>query len=302
MKKIVVLYGGLSNERAVSEATGKEVAQALKSLNRYEVLSYNLNADIPAFVQFLAKEKPDAVFNALHGTYGEDGNIQGLLNLMNIAYTHSGVKASAIGMDKDLTCRILQQFGILVPKGEVMKGHEVLKKLPFDKNKVVKPVADGSSVGIYMVKAGVTSIGDDFERWHNEDLLVEDYIKGRELTVGVYNGDAICATEIITHHEFYTYAAKYAAGGSQHILPADLSESETANLLDIAEKTYKAIGCRGAARVDFRYDGHHFYVLEINTQPGMTSTSLMPEQMKYQSVSYADFCHKLIEQAVVDKQ
>lgn len=302
MKKILVLYGGFSNERAVSEATGKEVTLALKSLNSYEVLSYNLDEDIAAFVQFLAQEKPDAVFNALHGTYGEDGDIQGLLNLMNIPYTHSGVKASAIGMDKDLTCRILKQFGILVPKGEVMKGYDVLAQLPFEQNKVVKPVADGSSVGIYMVKAGATSIGDDFERWRNEDLLVEDYIEGRELTVAVYNGDAVCVTEIITHHEFYTYAAKYAAGGSQHILPADLSEAETAKALDIAERTYKAIGCRGAARVDFRYDGKDLYVLEINTQPGMTPTSLMPEQMKYQSVNYAEFCHMLIEQAVTDKR
>lgn len=302
MKKILVLYGGFSNERAVSEKTGREVIAALKSLDNYEVIGYDLSADIGHFVQFLTQEKPDAVFNALHGTYGEDGDIQGLLNLMNIAYTHSGVKASAIGMDKALTCQILAQKGLNVPSGEVMIGRDVEKKLPFAQNKVVKPVADGSSVGIYMVSAGVNTIGDDFEKWHDTALLVEDYIAGRELTVSVLNGKAACITEIVTHHEFYTYAAKYEAGGSQHILPADLSEQETKTVLEMAEKSYEALGCRGAARVDFRYDGDKFYILEINTQPGMTPTSLTPEQMEYLGVSYAQFCRMLIEQAVTDKK
>ncbi len=302
MKKILVLYGGFSNERAVSKATGKEVITALKKLNRYEVFSYDLSRDIKAFVQFLEQEKPDVIFNALHGTYGEDGDIQGLLNLMNIPYTHSGVKASAIAMDKFLTCQILTQAGIKVPKGEMMTGLDVLKLFPFKKNKVIKPVSDGSSVGIYMVKAGANSIGDGFDRWHDALLLVEDYIAGREFTVSVYEGQAACVTEITTHHEFYTYAAKYEAGGSQHILPADLTEAETKAVLEIAEKTYELIGCRGAARVDFRYDGKEFYVLEINTQPGMTSTSLMPEQMEYIGISYAEFCSLLIEQALTDKR
>ncbi len=302
MKKILVLYGGFSNECAVSLATGKEVISALKSLNRYDIISYNLTKDIEALVKFLTKEKPEAVFNALHGTYGEDGDIQGLLNLMNIAYTHSGVKSSAMAMDKFLTCQILSGACIKVPRGKVIKGRDILKLLPFSQNKVIKPVADGSSVGIYMVKAGVQSIGDGFEQWYDADLLVEDYIEGRELTVSVYNGKALCVTEILTHHEFYTYAAKYEAGGSRHILPADLSQRETEMALKIAEKTYNVMGCRGAARVDFRYDGKDFYVLEINTQPGMTSTSLMPEQMEYIGISYAEFCSMLIEQAVTDKK
>ncbi len=302
MKKILVLYGGFSNERAVSENTGREVINALKGLGVYEVVAYDLTADIGHFVQFLTQEKPDAVFNALHGTYGEDGDIQGLLNLMHIPYTHSGVKASAMAMDKALTCRLLAQAGLHVPKGEVMKGRDVLKKLPFAQNKVIKPVADGSSVGIYMLKAGATAISEDFEKWHDADLLVEDYIAGRELTVSVFNGKAVCATEIVTHHEFYTYAAKYESGGSQHILPADLSPEETALVLSLAEKAYEVMGCRGGARADFRYDGENFYILEINTQPGMTATSLMPEQMVHMGVSYGEFCQQLIMQAVTDKK
>lgn len=300
MKKVMVVYGGLSNEKDVSKSTGAEVIKALESLNIYQVLGYELTHDIAAFVQILNREKPDAVFNALHGTYGEDGHIQALLNLMKIPYTHSGLQASAIAFDKPLTNKIYAQAGLPIAKSEVMYGRDIAALFPFNRDVVIKPACDGSSVGVYIVKKGTNSIGKDFENWHDELMMVEDYISGRELTVSVDKGKMVCITEIVTKHQFYDYSAKYEVGGSKHILPAQLSKQENEQVKSYAEQAYNLLKCRGIARVDFRYDGHEFYILEINTQPGMTPTSLTPEQMAYQGISYPEMCKQLIEEASTD--
>ncbi len=300
MKKIIVVYGGISNEKEVSKATGKAALEALMSLNKYDVIGYELTDDIAAFVQFLKAKQPDAIFNALHGTYGEDGNIQALFNLMNIPYTHSGVKASSIAIDKALTNRIYASHGLAVAENMVMLGKKATTIFPLDRDVVVKPVADGSSVGVYIVKKGDSLPHNEFTQWNDTPMMVEDFISGREITIAVNNGKAVCVTEIVTAHDFYDYSAKYDDGGSQHIFPARLSDEETKTVMNYAEQAYKLLECRGTARVDFRYDGTEFYVLEINTQPGMTPTSLMPEQMAYIGVSYAELCGQMIEEAKTD--
>ncbi|MFV0322402.1 MAG: D-alanine--D-alanine ligase [Alphaproteobacteria bacterium] len=300
MKKVVVIYGGISNEKEVSKATGKEAIKALQSLKRYNVIGYELTDDIADFVQFLKNEAPNVIFNALHGTYGEDGNIQGLLNLMHIPYTHSGVKASSIAMDKVLTNRIYASAGLPVAENMVMFGKQAAKLFPLDKDVVVKPVADGSSVGVYIIKAGDKLPHNEFNQWDDTLMMVEDFIAGRELTISVNNGKAVCVTEIVTSHDFYDYSAKYESGGSRHILPAKLTTAEEKEVKDLAEQAFDILECRGIARADFRYNGKEFYILEMNTQPGMTSTSLMPEQMAYLGVSYPELCAQMVEEAKTD--
>lgn len=296
-KKVLLVYGGFSAEREVSISSEKDIATALKSKG-YEVIEHDLT-DVWKFVELLYNERPDVVYNGLYGNWGEDGEIQGMLDMLQIPYTHSSLKASAIGMDKALTKAIAAQNGVKTARGQVMSYAQYLQKksgleLPY----VVKPVADGSSVGVFIVQKPEDADNVRYES-ENAKLLVEEYIAGRELTVMCLNGKAHVVTELKASNEFYDYEAKYTAGKTQHILPANLPEDVTHTCLKYAEVVHKALGCNALSRCDFRYNEKDGVVLlEINTNPGMTSLSLVPEQAKYAGISYADLCDMMVKAAM----
>jgi D-alanine-D-alanine ligase len=295
-KKVLLVYGGFSAERDVSINSKNDISEALKSRG-YTVVEHDLT-DTWAFVESLRRENPDVVYNGLYGNWGEDGEIQGLLDMLQIPYTHSSLKASMLGMDKSLTKIIAEQNGVKTPRGKMMTFAEYKKQkqkisLPY----VVKPVADGSSVGVFLVlkaeDAAKVTYNDE-----NARLLVEEYIDGRELTVMCLNGKAYVVTELKASNEFYDYNAKYTAGKTQHLLPADLPADVTATCLKYAETMHKAVGCNAVSRCDLRYNPKDGVVLlEINTNPGMTALSLVPEQAKYVGISYAELCEMLVETA-----
>lgn len=295
-KKVLVLAGGFSAEREVSLISGRGAAEALRKCG-CEVVEHDLT-DVSAFLDLLATNRPDVVFNALHGNWGEDGEIQGLLDLLQIPYTHSGLKASAVGMDKDLTKWICQSVGIKVALGEkttlrALKEKGTLITMPY----VIKPVSDGSSVGVYIVRqpADLAAVEyDDEER----EILVEKYIDGRELTVSVVNGKALTVTEICPKKGFYDYRVKYTDGLAEHVIPADIPEAAFSTALRYAEKLHRALGCNTVSRTDMRYNEQDgVVVLEINTNPGLTPFSLVPEQFRFVGGSYEELCRLLVENA-----
>ena len=298
-KKVLVLTGGFSAEREVSLATGKCVCDALKKAG-YEVLDHDWR-DGFALVEILKKEKPDVVFNALHGNWGEDGEIQGFLDVLQIPYTHSGLRASVIGMDKFLTKELARLNGIKVPDGEMKTFREFREKgtsvpLPY----VVKPVSDGSSVGVYIIRKSedLTRVRYD----DNREILIEEFIGGQELTCMVLNGKAHVVTELRASDEFYDYHAKYTDGVTRHVLPAEIPVEAADCCKAYAEKLHAALGCEGVSRCDFRYNAKDGVVLlEINTAPGMTSLSLVPEQARYIGISYEELCSGLVETAACRK-
>jgi len=299
-KRITVLKGGWPPEREVSLVTGAAAASALREAG-YDVEEMDADRDVAAR---LAASRPDAVFNALHGQWGEDGCVQGVLEVLEIPYTHSGVLASALAMDKQRAKAIFEAFAIPSPRGKIVSraeaaGGHVLKP-PY----VVKPNAQGSSVGVYIVREGDNRPPSELtsKAWSlGEDVLVETFIPGRELTVAVMGDRSLCVTEISTSLAFYDYEAKYAAGGSTHALPAELPDAVTERCLDLALRAHEALGCRGLSRADFRYDqtsdGEQLYCLEVNTQPGLTPTSLAPEQAIHLGVSFVELCAWLVEDA-----
>ena len=291
MTKVFVLIGGISNEREVSLSSGKNVSEAAKS-EGFDVFTYDFTGNVEDLILTIKREKPDVVFNALHGQFGEDGRIQGLLDLMKVKYTHSGQLASTICMNKVITNALLEKNGILVPKSVVSESG--FSKDPLSRPFVIKPVDDGSSVGVFIVNEG-----DDFPKIDYKYAMAEEYIDGKELTVTIFDGKAWVITEIVPLDQgFYDYEHKYTDNKARHDLPADLPEDITKDILSTAEKAYKILGCKGVARADFRYDGDNFYFLEMNTQPGMTSLSLSPEQAKYDGISYQKFVRKIIESAL----
>jgi D-alanine-D-alanine ligase len=305
MKKVAVLMGGYSSEREVSLVSGAGCAGALRE-EGFEV------AEIDPKTSDLAAQlnayKPDVAFNALHGRFGEDGCVQGLLELMRIPYTHSGVLASAMAMHKDRAKLALAAAGVPLAKSLVCDRHEAAGRHLMEPPYVIKPVDEGSSVGVYIIREGDNrppeSLGSD--RWTLTDkMMVEEYIPGRELTAAVMDGKALAVTEIDTNLAFYDYEAKYAAGGSHHTLPAPLPLEVTEEAMRLAERAHAALGCRGVSRADFRYDDtegkHRLVVLEVNTQPGMTPTSLVPEQAAYRGISYGKLCRWLVEDASCDR-
>ncbi len=295
-KKVLVLSGGFSAEREVSLLTGHGAAEALRECG-YRVAEHELT-DVESLIKTLWAEKPDVVFNALHGNWGEDGEIQGLLDLLQIPYTHSGLKASAIGMDKDLTKWVCRSAGIKVPLGEKTTLRRLRQEgAPMAFPYVVKPVSDGSSVGVYIIRRqedlAMVEYADE-----QREILVEKYIDGKELTVGVLNGKALTVTEMRPQSGFYDYRAKYTAGITEHIIPAAIPETAFRTALGYAEKLHRALGCNSVSRTDMRYnqkDG--VVVLEINTNPGMTPLSLVPEQFQYVGGSYRELCRILTEEA-----
>ncbi|MBL6928008.1 MAG: D-alanine--D-alanine ligase [Rhodospirillales bacterium] len=297
-KHVAVLMGGWSAEREVSLVSGASCANALREAG-YQVTAIDVQRDAGALLTRLFP-KPDAVFNALHGRFGEDGCIQGLLNILDVPYTHSGLMASALAMDKPMAKRMAAAAGVPVVEDRVVSRAELLEGDPIARPFVVKPPNEGSSVGIYFVMDG-DSRDVIAERWpFGNEVMVEAYIPGRELTVSVMGGRPLAVTEIVTEREFYDYDAKYVDGGSHHVIPADIDAGTYDEALRLAGVAFKALGCRGVARADFRFDGENLYFLEINTQPGMTPTSLVPEQAAHVGISFSELCGWMVENAECD--
>ncbi|MCC5962344.1 MAG: D-alanine--D-alanine ligase [Rhodobacteraceae bacterium] len=297
--RICVLKGGLSVEREVSLSSGHECAKALRVAG-YEVIELDARGDV---VQRLVEIAPDITFNALHGRFGEDGCIQGILEWLRLPYTHSGVLASSLAMDKERSKAAFVAAGLpVVPsllggKAQVMAAHVM------DPPYVVKPNNEGSSVGVYLVHEaanGPPQLGEEMP----EEVMVEAYAPGRELTTTVMGDRALGVTDILTDG-WYDYDAKYKPGGSRHVLPADIPPEIEAACLDHALRAHRALGCRGVSRTDFRWDEARgidgLILLEVNTQPGMTPTSLSPEQAAHCGLSFADFCRWMVEDASCDR-
>ncbi|MGB1961964.1 MAG: D-alanine--D-alanine ligase [Candidatus Puniceispirillaceae bacterium] len=295
--RVAVLMGGWTSEASVSRVSASFCGQAARNAG-WDAIEVEVDRDLPAKLRDIS---PGRVFNALHGQIGEDGNVQGLLNIMNIPYTHSGLLASAIAMDKIMAKRLLAMAGIMVPRDILLVEDSRVYPQDSSQAHVIKPRNDGSSVGVVIVKEGDEA--PQRSHWDLEtQLICEPFIPGRELTVTVLDGTALCVTEIKQENEFYDFDAKYAAGGSQHILPADIPEPVTLQACDWAERAYRTIGCRGVIRADYRWDEKNgqLYMLEINTVPGMTATSLVPEQARFIGLSGEELINHLLEMAQCD--
>jgi D-alanine-D-alanine ligase len=305
-KRVVVLMGGFSVEREVSLVSGAACAGALEKAG-YAVATIDVRRDLRTLVGGLVAAKPWVVFNALHGRFGEDGSVQGILDIMKIPYTHSGLLASALAMDKPMAKQAFTAAGIPVPEGKVVTKAEILAGDVLPRPYVLKPLNEGSSVGVHIVKAGDNAAPLAGEDWPFGDLaLAEPFIPGRELTVGVMGDRPLAVTEITSDRGFYDYTAKYAPGGSRHVIPADLPADITAQALSLALRAHQALGCRGVSRADLRYDDTRpgekgrLYLLEVNTQPGMTSTSLVPEQAAHVGIDFVQLVTWMVENARCD--
>jgi len=300
-KHVAVLMGGWSNERPVSLSSGRECAAALTRAG-YQVTEVDVGRDL---ANVLAELKPDVAFNALHGPFGESGMVQGLLELMQVPYTHSGVLASALAMDKHQAKIVLKAAGVPVTDHVIAGRAEVAHSHVMAPPYVVKPVAEGSSFGVFIVKAGTSHPPQELlrEDWNCGDaVMVERYIPGRELTCAVMGDVALGVTEIVTDLSFYNYEAKYSEGGSRHVIPAPVKPKIYDKVQKLSLAAHAALGCRGVTRTDFRYndavgeDGE-LVCLEINTQPGMTPTSLAPEQARHAGHSFEDLVAWMVEDA-----
>ncbi len=300
---IAVLYGGWSAEREVSLLSGAGVADALASLG-HRVTRIDMGRDVAAR---LAEAEPDVVFNALHGTPGEDGSVQGLMDLMGLRYTHSGMAASVIAVDKQLTKQVLVPHGIPMPGGRIIKSAEVYEGDPLSRPYVLKPINEGSSVGVAIVTEGDnygTPIGRDVPGpWQDfDELLAEPFIRGRELTTAVLGGRAFGVTELRPRSGFYDYDAKYTDGMTEHLYPAPIPADVAAACERVALDAHRLLGCRGASRADFRWDDSQgvdgLFLLEVNTQPGMTPLSLVPEQARHNGIGYAELVQMIVDEAL----
>ncbi|MEP3525955.1 MAG: D-alanine--D-alanine ligase [Hyphomicrobiales bacterium] len=301
-KHVAVLMGGWASEREVSLSSGGECAKALEEAG-YKVTRVDVGRDVAAVLSSL---KPDVAFNALHGPFGEDGAIQGILEVLDIPYTHSGVMASALAMNKDRAKAVLKDAGVPVAEHRIMHRVEAAKEHPMAPPYVVKPVNEGSSFGVLIV-------GEDMDHppqqlmasnWPYGDIvMIERYVAGRELTCAVMDGVALDVTEIVSiDHKFYDYDAKYAPGGSKHVLPAKILPNIYQSIQNLSSKAHLALGCRGVSRADFRFDekadgNHDLICLEVNTQPGMTPTSLVPEMAAHVGHSFSDLVSWMVEDA-----
>jgi D-alanine-D-alanine ligase len=305
-KHVAVLMGGWSAERQVSLSTGTACATALESVG-YRVTRVDVQRDVASV---LAELRPDVAFNALHGPFGEDGRIQGVLELLQIPYTHSGVLASALAMKKDAAKVVLAAAGVPVPDGVTVHRLEAAKRHVMPPPYVVKPVSEGSSVGVIIVREDRSHPPQELGRedWPYGDLvLVEKYIAGRELTCAVMGDSALDVIDIRpATGVFYDYDAKYAKGGSIHVLPAEIKPNVYQRVRELALTAHQALGCRGVSRADLRYDDTpngtgELVVLEVNTQPGMTETSLVPEIAAYAGYSFGELVKWMVEDASLDR-
>jgi len=301
---IVVLLGGWNSEREVSLRSGEAVYEALIKLG-YKATKIDFSREI--FEQLKAV-KPDIIFNALHGTYGEDGRIQGVCDILKIPYTHSGIIASALCMDKIITRKICQTVGVESPiyeilkKGEDKENQEKLAKVgkPF----VIKPISEGSSVGVEVILADMPFDFSAYEWKYGDEIILEKYIAGQEIQVAIMDGKALGAIEVRPHGLFYDYKCKYTAGMTDYIMPAEVDAEKYAEVLELAEKAHRVVGCRGISRIDFILNNknggdNRFYLLEINTHPGFTATSLVPKIAKYVGISFEEIVEFLVKTARV---
>ncbi len=298
-KHIGVLMGGWSAEREISLVSGAAVAKSLTKAG-FEVTPIDVQRDMGALMTRLYP-RPDAIFNALHGRFGEDGCVQGVLDILDIPYTHSGLLASALAMNKPMAKRLFADAGIPVPEHKIATPEEIIAGDVMERPYVVKPVNEGSSVGVHIVMAGDNEPVFGDSGWpYGGRVMVEKFIPGRELTVSVMGDKALAVTEILTGREFYDYDAKYADGGSRHVVPAEIEADVTDEAMRLAVLAHQTLGCRGVSRADFRLDGKDLYLLEINTQPGMTPTSLVPEQAVHTGLSFQDLVVWMVDNAECD--
>jgi len=305
-KHVAVLMGGWSAEREVSLRSGEACAAALEG-ERFEVTRIDVGRNI---ADVLTRLKPDVALNALHGRVGEDGTIQGILEVLRVPYTHSGVLASALAMQKDKAKLVMAAAGVPVAHSITVDRHEAAKRHVLPPPYVLKPVNEGSSVGVIIVREDCTHPPQEIGRedWaYGDVLLAETFVAGRELTCAVIDGKATAVTDILASAgAFYDYDAKYAPGGSIHVLPANLKENIYQNVQQLALRAHKALGCRGVSRSDFRYDDRpegtgELVVLEVNTQPGMTETSLVPEMAAHAGYSFGGLVRWMVEDASCDR-
>ncbi len=303
---IAVLMGGWSSERPVSLSSGEGVAKALESRG-HQVTRIDMDRDVAIK---LAETKPDVVFNALHGCPGEDGSVQGMMDLMGLTYTHSGLATSVIAIDKELTKQALVPHGIPMPGGRIVMSEELFERDPLARPYVLKPVNEGSSVGVAIV-TDEGNYGNPIGRsvegpWQKFDsLLAEPFIRGKELTCAVLGDKALLVTELIPTTSFYDFDAKYTDGMTKHVCPAEIPDDITQACKDIALRAHRLLGCKGATRSDFRWDDQRglegLFLLEVNTQPGMTPLSLVPEQAKHLGMDYADLVEAIVADALENK-
>ena len=300
-KRVAVLMGGWSAEREVSLSSGQECAKALKTAG-YDVTPIDVRRDLAKLLADLTPA-PDAIFNALHGKGGEDGVIQGVLEFLQIPYTHSGVLASAVAMDKQVAKQVMAAAGIPVPAGIVVGRDDVMRGHPIEPPYVVKPVDEGSSVGIRIVMPGDNLPGIDPKSWvFGDRAMVESYVAGRELTVAVMGDRPMAVTEIKPLDGFYDYEAKYTDGKAVHDIPADIPAPVRDECLRLALLAHECLGCSGVSRADYRYDDSlpgltGLFMLEVNTQPGMTPLSLVPEQAAHLGIDFPELCAWMVENA-----
>ncbi len=301
-RSVAVLFGGISAEREVSLSSGRQIIAALAEAG-FAVTPIEVTQDLSATIGALQAAKPDAVFNALHGRFGEDGCIQGVLDWMGLPYTHSGVRASAVAMDKGAAKAVFAAHGLPVAAHRIVSPEELEAEDPLPRPYVVKPVDEGSSVGVTILREGDNRRAEVARSWRfGPRIMAEAFIPGRELTVAVMGDRALAVTEISTGNAFYDYDAKYADGGSRHVLPAPVPEAVAAEAKRVALEAHRALGCRGVSRSDFRYDDTagepgKLILLEVNTQPGMTPTSLLPEQAAHLGIPFPELCRWIIGQA-----
>lgn len=302
---VAVLMGGWSAEREVSLRSGTACADALERRG-YRTSRVDVDHDIAAV---LAKLAPDVALNVLHGRPGEDGAIQGLLEILEIPYSHSGILASALAMRKDTAKLVLERAGVAVPEGILVSRHEAAKAHVLPRPYVIKPVAEGSSVGVFIITEDHAHPPQELTRpdWtFGEEMLCERYIPGKELTCAVLGNEALGVIEIVPTVKFYDYEAKYAPGGSRHVLPAPLKPNVYQEVRRLALLAHQALGCRGVSRADFRYDDRTegtqgLFCLEVNTQPGMTETSLVPELAAHAGITFEELVEWMVTDASLNR-
>jgi D-alanine-D-alanine ligase len=303
-RSVAVLMGGWSNEREVSLVSGGAILDALAE-TEFEARGIDVQRDVAQLAAQLSPA-PDVVLNALHGRYGEDGCIQGILECLGLTYTHSGVMASALAMDKPMAKRLFEEVGIPCPRHEIATRDNFKSGAVMDIPFVIKPLNEGSSVGVTIVLTEADIPAPDSDAWtFGEFVMVEKYIPGRELTVAVMGDRALGVTEIRPRDGFYDYTAKYTEGKADHLIPAPVDDEISALAMEYAVRAHDTLGCRGVSRADFRYDDSGdgpgaLFLLEINTQPGMTPLSLVPEQAAYAGISFSDLVCWMVENASCD--
>lgn len=301
-KHVAVLKGGWSTEREVSLVSGSMCATALKDAG-YRVSQIDVKRDLRALLDSL-EPQPDVVFNSLHGRFGEDGTIQAVLNILGIPYTHSGLLASALAMNKPMAKKLFALAGIPCPEGQIIDVKDLRNGFVYPPPYVIKPLNEGSSVGVHIVQDGDNRL--PLDNWiYGDKVLLEKFIPGRELTVAVANGRALGVTELQSREAFYNYEAKYTEGKTKHLCPAPIPADTEEKAKEYATRAHNLLGCRGVSRADFRYDDtknkdRKLYLLEINTQPGMTPLSLVPEQAALQGQSFSELVALMVEAATCD--